>query len=136
MIRIQSEGGINRRITPVFVCDVCNEQITDIVKGAAVFRDRGHGEGELHTVLHVHKGSCHNQAESMMVGRSGAPWHELRDHLNDVVTGMGVSIRDMIEREVVWTVALTSEQNSQLQVLISELGDWLREHGVVSPLWK
>jgi len=135
MICIQSEGGIDRRITPVFVCDMCNEPITDIAIGAAVFRDRGHGEGELHTALHVHKGRCHKQAEAQLVGRTGGPWHELGDHLNDVVAGMGVTIRGMIGREVAWSAALTPDQHNELQGRISELGEWLREHGVASPLW-
>ena len=72
MIRIQSEGGVERRITPIFVCDVCNEPITDVGAGAAVFRDRGQGEDELHIVKHVHKGDCYNRAEAQLVGRPGS----------------------------------------------------------------
>ena len=135
MIRIQSDGGVDRRNTPIFVCDICSEPITDITNGTAVFRDHGHGEGELHTVLHAHKGRCHDQAEAQMVGQSGGPWHELQDHLNAVVAGMGVTIRGMIGREVAWSCALTPDQENELQERISVLEEWLREHGVASPLW-
>lgn len=135
MIRIQSEGGVARQIVPVFVCDVCGNAITNIDEGAAVFRDHGLGEGELHTVMHVHKRRCHDQAEAKLVGENGGPWHELRDHLNDVVAGMGVTIRGIIGREVVWTGTLTPSQNDELEKRITELGDWLRNHGIRSPLW-
>ena len=93
------------------------------------------GEEELHVVLHTHKGSCHDDAEARLVGPSGGPWHELQDHLNDVIAGMGFTIRGMIDREAGWSGALTPQDHEELQKRITELGDWLREHGVASPLW-
>ena len=134
MICSQSEGAVDRRT--IFVCDICNQPITDITHGAAVFRDIDHGGGELHTVLHAHKDRCLDKAEERMVGRSGGgPWRELGDHLNDVIAGMGVTIRSMIDREVGGTGALNPNQHDELRQRITKLEAWLREHGAVSPLW-
>lgn len=135
MIRFRSSGGLERRITPVFVCDICGKQITNIGGGAVVFRNRGVGEDELLELLHVHKGKCHDQAEAQLVGGDKGPWHELADHLNAIAAGMGVTIRDMINKEAGWTGALTPGQHNALQGRITKLGDWLRAHGVSSPLW-
>jgi hypothetical protein len=61
MILMQSSGGIEQRVAPVFACDICGKPITEISNAAAVFRDCGHGEDELHKVLHVHKDDCLNK---------------------------------------------------------------------------
>ena len=134
MIRIQSDGGVERRIPPIFVCDICNDPITKISNALVAFRDRINGEGDLQAVLHIHKGRCHDQAQAQMIGKSSLAWHELRDHLNDLVASMGVTVRSMIDREVSWSGALTPNQYSELQDRITDLGDWLRKHGVSSPL--
>jgi hypothetical protein len=45
----------------VFVCDVYDKPITDLRNAAAVFRGDGHGENELHQVLHVYPGATHHK---------------------------------------------------------------------------
>jgi hypothetical protein len=135
MICIQSTGGIERRNTPVFVCDVCKKPITDVRNGAAVFRGDGHGENELNEVLHVHLGACHAEADTRMAGGSVAPSQQLADHFNGIASRIGFTIRDIINKEVGWTGALTPDQHNELQDRITELGNWLRQHGASSPLW-
>jgi hypothetical protein len=93
-----------REAVPVFVCDICNKPITDIADAAAVFRERGRCEGELHTVMHVHKGDCHDRAMAQLGGCQGdARWAELQDHLNDLMVAAGVTLRTIIDRGMVWS---------------------------------
>jgi hypothetical protein len=134
MIQLQSDGDLNPRVSPVFVCDICHEPITKVGKGAAAFRSNGLGEGETYKVLHVHKGGCHNTAEKQVVGERGGVWHELADHLNDVAVGLGVTIRSMVNREVAWAAVLTPTENAELQERLLQLTEWLRQHGIDSPL--
>ena len=136
MIRIQSTGGTERKITPIFVCDICQKPIEEIGAGAAVFRGHGLGEDDLHDVLHVHKKKCLDIADLKLVGEGRqAPWHELRDHVNDVVAGMNIDLRQMIMTEANWTGALDITSYNELQEKISELFQWLHDHGVHSALW-
>jgi hypothetical protein len=135
MIRFRSSGGQEHEIMPVFVCDICGNAITDIRSGAVVFRNRGVGEDELLELLHVHKGNCHDQAEARLTPGASGPWHELEDHLGELAAGMGVTIRKLINKTVSWTCCLDPNQYNALQDRITELGNWLREHGISSPLW-
>lgn len=135
MIRIQSSGGLNWRISAVFACDVCGEPITDIRNGVAVFRSFGQGEDELHEVLHAHKGECDRRAVERLVGQQRGLWFELSQHLNELVMGMSVNIRDMINQEPDVTMRLTPSQYQELQDRITGLGTWLRDHGIESPLF-
>ena len=89
MIRLQSLGYRGLDIRPVFSCDVCNQLIADIQYAAAVYRNDGVGEGELLTVLHVHKGSCHDEAERRFAGEDRAPWAELADHVEELLASVG-----------------------------------------------
>lgn len=135
MIRFQSRGARERRLTPVFVCDICEQPIMDLTGGAVVFRNRGVGEDELLELLHVHKGVCDQQAVARISGQGHTPWHELADHLNEIAYGAGATIRGMIEREVSWSVDLSSNDQEELQRRVSDLRDWLCEHGLHSRLW-
>jgi hypothetical protein len=134
MIKFQSRGGREHLIFPVFTCDVCGQAIADVGSGAVVFRGFGVGGGELLELMHVHKGRCHDQAEARMCGSRG-PWHELADHVKEIQAGLGITIRDMINREVGWSCALTPSEHFELQRRITRLFRWLRARGVSSPLW-
>ena len=142
MIRFQSIGGKQPHLIAVFVCDICGERIAKIKDGAVVFRDEGTGGGELLDLMHVHKdnvkGNCQKKAEVRLTpqGKSSSPWDELADHLNGLDMGMGVTIKDMINKQVNWTGALAIDQHNELQEHITKVGEFLREHGKSSPLWE
>lgn len=94
MIKLQSRGGREHIIVPVFVCDVCGEAITDVSSGAVVFRGFGVGEDELLHLMHVHKGPCHDRADVMLCGTERAAWDELEVHVNEIVASVGIRLRD------------------------------------------
>jgi len=76
----------NSRYAPVLICDVCNQLITSVTEGAAVFPNRSpeHAfwpDGQFLNVMHVHKGQCHDTAEVVLGGRAVAGWTELSHHL-------------------------------------------------------
>lgn len=135
MIRFRSSGGQERNITPVFVCDICDQAIVSFGGSAVAFWNHGVGEQELPELLHVHKRTCHDEAEMRLAGRGG-PWHELADHLNELVMGLGLTIRGMINREVAWSDALNPTESAELEQHIEDLAEWLREHAGPSPLWE
>jgi hypothetical protein len=85
--------------------------------------------------MHVHKGTCHDQAEVKMMGQKHGPCQELRDHVKDVVAASGMNIRKLIDLEIVYRSTLSMSEHNQLQDRIKELGEWLRSHGLPSPLW-
>jgi hypothetical protein len=134
VIRIQSSGGPDLQISAVFVCDVCKEPITDIRDGVAVQKSLGQGEDELYDVLHAHKGACDGLAVERLGARRSGPWFELRQHLNQLVLGMHVSVRDMINQEPT-VMVLTPSQYKELQDRITDIGEWLEEHGIESSLF-
>ena len=101
-----------------------------------VFRSRGLGEDELYQVKHVHKGACHDRAETELVGDAGAPWRELTDHLNEVVVSTGLTFDNLVMKEVGWMHGyLTPEQNAAIQQRLSAVTKLLKEFGLASPLW-
>src|SRR5881275_672957 len=75
--------------TPVAVCDICHQVITDVGYGAAVWRIPRQHLGDVFDVLHVHKGRCHDQADRQLVGEDKASWHELGIHLADLTVNLG-----------------------------------------------
>ena len=135
MIRMQSSGGLNGQISTVFVCDVCKEPITDIHNGVALCRSFGQGEDELYDVLHAHKGACDKRAVERLGARPSGPWSELSHHLNELVMGMHVSVRDMINQEPSVMANLTPNQHKELEDRITNLAEWLREHDIESSLF-
>ncbi len=135
MIRMQSSGGIDSRILPVFVCDVCKKPIRNIRDGMAVIRSFGLGEDELYDVLHVHKSTCNSDAVRQSGAQESGPWFELVHHLNDLTIGMGVTIRDFINNEIGSAGMLTPSQSQELEASITELGEWLRDHSIESPFF-
>jgi hypothetical protein len=66
---------------PVLVCDICEKRIVDAQLGAVVFKRLVASEPDLIPGLHVHKGECHNAAESRLGGRENTGWMELQTHL-------------------------------------------------------
>jgi hypothetical protein len=68
-------------------------------------------------------------------GEQRAHRYELEDHLNELVMGLGVTIRGVIEREVASSCALNPSEVAEMEQRIDELSEWPREQGVDSPLW-
>ena len=139
MIRIQSVGGPDAiGVQPVFVCDICGKPITKIEGGVAVIRDVGKGKGELDEVLHAHKKTCMRKAEARLQGKRAVPgpWYELEAHLNDLAMGVGATIQSMVYYEATLKPILKPAEDVELRKRLTDLGNWLREHGVSAPLWK
>jgi hypothetical protein len=84
------------RSAPLLVCDVCAQPIRDAGLAAAVF-PRSDVEGEIFSVLHVHKGACHDRAEADLDGAAGAPWQELRHHLVYLLGNVGLDDESLAE---------------------------------------
>lgn len=98
MIRGQSKR--DGTLAAVVVCDVCNRVIDNAGKAAMVYRSPGLGEDEFYTVMHVHKGECFDRAEVELAGKDGAPWCELTDHINEVITSTGLTFDKLVMKEV------------------------------------
>jgi hypothetical protein len=101
-----------------------------------VFRSEGLGEDELYQVKHVHEGPCHDRAEAELVGDRGAPWRELTDHLNEVVTSTGLTFDRLVMKEVGWlSLHLTPDQYAAIEGRLAAVTQLLKEYGLASPFW-
>lgn len=94
MIKVIRKDAITH---PIIVCDACGNRIEDIRLAAAVY-PYSQGDDETTGVLHAHKGSCLDQAEEKLGGVASTSWHELEDHLIWLVTGAGMTMRDLAKR--------------------------------------
>ena len=137
MIRLCSSGGKQPEANAVFVCDICGKPITKISDGLVVFRDHGVGGEELLGFMHVHKGNCDDKATSQASSGTRNLSRELADHLNELAISTGATIGSMIKKQVgVGAPLLTPVQQYELEYRVAELGVWLRECGISSPLWE
>ena len=100
MIRIMYA---NRRYSPILVCDICGQRIEDGAMAAALTGDMTQEEGSLTDVLHVHKGSCHTQAERTIESTLAEPdvvgWQELGAHLSSLIHNVGFKPKDLEDYE-------------------------------------
>jgi hypothetical protein len=129
MIRFLSSGGPEPLVTPVVVCDVCRNTITEIAKGHVVFQDAGTVEGELLDVMHVHEGRCHDLAEKWLHGNGCVPWHMLEDHLNELIMAYGITPHRLIQRMASWVGVTIPDEDFDIDRLLN----WLKEPNVHSP---
>lgn len=100
MIKMLSASG---RSAPVLMCDVCGERIKLVGMGAAVF-PRSDSDGAEVEVLHVHKGECHDKAESRVGSGKGAPWQELGNHFSYLLHNIGLPMSRLQELEQSWSL--------------------------------
>lgn len=93
MIRIHFKDGRN---IPMLVCDVCGTWIEDAKEGAAVFVTP-QNIGDTNDVMHVHKRSCHDEAEARFGGRAKCSWQELGPHLLHLTHNTGLPVQKLKE---------------------------------------
>ncbi len=79
---------INELYCPVVICDWCKERITDY-KMAAVVSDFNLTDAQCH---HVHKGKCHDLAETMLGIGASPGWEEMGAHLIDLAANVGLEV--------------------------------------------
>lgn len=85
---------VNGKNCPVFVCDMCGEQLIDAGKSAVVF-DNFASPGSKLKALHVHKGpidgkTCHQEADSIIRSGGGTPgWQEMKAVLTELAHNTG-----------------------------------------------
>jgi len=72
---------VDGRYTPVLICDVCEKRIVDGDLAAVVHRHGDPEQAELLPCMYVHKGACHDTAETQMGGADNTGWQELETHL-------------------------------------------------------
>ncbi len=85
------------RYAPVVVCDICEQRITNANLAVAVGTDVYGKDPELISVLHAHKGTCHDAAEAKLGGRIKTGWDELSHHLLHLVQNIGLKPTDLVE---------------------------------------
>jgi hypothetical protein len=132
---MQSRGGRNLRVNPVFVCDTCMLPIASVRDGVAIHRNLGVGEDELLELKHAHKGVCQDRIETMLGDEDAPLWDELAVHIMDLAGNSKLTISDMIMRIQVQSCLLDPDQQTELRDQISDLVNWLCNRGVHSSLW-
>ena len=99
MIKVIVRQGV---LVPIVICDICNQQIQDLEKAAAVNPPIVELEAEKPTeILYAHKGKCHDLAEERLNQQYGrtASWQDLSTHFYFLCNNGGLTAEKMARKD-------------------------------------
>lgn len=99
MIKVVVRQGV---VVPIVICDICNQQIQDLERAAAVnppiIKLRAENPVD---IIYAHKGKCHDIAEQRLSQQYGqtAEWQELSTHFYFLCNGGGLTAEKMARKD-------------------------------------